>query len=440
MKLIVQGGKSLKGDVVIRGAKNSGFKLMIASLMAKAPSVLNNITRAGETKISSSIIKNLGGKIEFKSEHSVKIDPRRLSKAEIPFGVGKESRASSLYIPALLYRFGKARVPWPGGDKIGLRPLDRHLEGMRKMGLVIKADHDWLMVKAPKGVKGATYRFAKNTHSGTDTLVMLSAFAQGETVLENAALEPEIDDLIDFLNKMGAKIKRKKPRTIISQGVKEFGSVDYSVMPDRNEAVTFACAALGTKGAVSIFNVRPGDLDTFINKILEIGGKVELGKNEMRVEYQKELKSVKIETRPHPGFMTDWQSLWFTLMTQARGKSTIIERIYPNRFQTANYLKNMGARIRFFNPVIENPAEYYDFNPDTDQKEYYHGAEILGPTALHGVEACAGDIRTGAALLLAALIAQGKTVICEAEKVFRGYENLDIRLQNLGGNILRVKD
>ena len=211
-------------------------------------------------------------------------------------------------------------------------------------------------------------------------------------------------------------------------------------MPDRNEAVTFACAALGSKGAVSIFNVRPQDLTAFIKKVEEIGGKVELGVDEMKVEYQKELKATDIETQPHPGFMTDWQSLWLTLMTQARGKSSIIERVYPNRFQTATYLKQMGARIRFFNPEVSNPEKYYEFNPESDKKEYFHGAQILGPTKLKGVEACAGDIRTGAALLLAALMADGETTICEAEKVFRGYENLDVRLQNLGGNILRVKD
>jgi len=439
MKLIIQGRKPLKGEVIIRGAKNSGFKLMIASLLGKTPTLLSNMTKAGETKISFSIIKNLGGKIEFKGEHTVKIDPLGIKKSQIPFGVGKESRASTLYIPALLYHFGQAKVPWPGGDKIGLRPLDRHLEGMKKMGLEIKIERDWLKVSVKSRPQATTYRFLKNTHTGTDTLLMLAAFAQGETVLKNAALEPEVDDLIALLNKMGAKIKRVEPKTIIIKGVKKFKGTEHVVMSDRNEAVTFACVALGTKGAISIFNVRPNDLTAFLEKLEEVGGKIELGVNEIKVEYQRELKATKVETQPHPGFMTDWQSLWLTLMTQARGKSTVIERIYPSRFQAAHYLKQMGARIRFFNPQVENPEKYYEFNPETDRKEYFHAAEILGPTKLKGAEVCAGDIRTGAALLLAALMAEGKTTICEAEKVFRGYEILDLKIQNLGGNILRVK-
>ena len=440
MKLIVQGGKPLKGEVVVRGAKNSGFKLMIASLLGKTPTLLSNLTKAGETKISSSVIKGLGGKIRLVGEHSLEVDPRGLKKQQIPFGVGQESRASTLFIPSLLYHFGQARVPWPGGDKIGLRPLDRHLEGMEKMGVEIKLEDDWLEAKVKGRPQGAKYCFSKNTHTGTDTLIMLAVFAQGETVLTNAALEPEVDDLIALLNKMGAKIKRVEPRTIVIKGRKTFRGVEHVVIPDRNEAVTFACAALGTKGAVSIFNVNPWHLTTFTNKVKEIGGKVELGVNEMRVEYKEELKAAKIETQPHPGFMTDWQSLWFTLMTQARGKSEIIERIYPNRFQAAHYLEKMGARIRFFNPAVKDPEKFYEFNPEADKKEYFHGAKILGPTKLKGAVVNAGDIRTGAALLLAALMAEGETTIDEAQKLFRGYEALDVRLQNLGANIFSVND
>jgi len=441
MKLIVQGGKPLKGEVVVRGAKNSGFKLMIASLLGNSPTLLSNLTKAGETKISSSVINSLGGKTKFIGEHSLEVDPRGLKNHQISFGIGKESRASTLFIPSLLYRFGKARVPWPGGDKIGLRPLDRHLKGMEKMGLKVSIKDKWLEVKVDKRPEGTRYRFAKNTHTGTDTLLMLSVFAKGETVLENAALEPEVDDLIALLSKMGAKIKRIKPRTIVIKGVTKFKGVEHVVIPDRNEAVTFACAALGTKGAISIFNIRPENLTTFVQKVKEIGGGVELGVNEMRIEYKGELKATKIETQPHPGFMTDWQSLWLILMTQARGKSTIIERIYPDRFQAVNYLKEMGARIRFFNPEVKDLKKYYEFNPEVDKPEYHHGVDILGPTTLKGMDTCpAGDIRTGAALLLAALIAQGETTICEVEKVFRGYEALDERLSSLGGNILRVND
>lgn len=438
IKLIVEGGQVLKGEVFVRGAKNSGFKLMIASLMGEKPSVIGNLTLAAETKISWSVIKHLGGKIRKIGEHTLVVDPHGLKKWVVPFGVGKESRASTLYVPALLYRFGRAQVPWPGGDKIGVRPLDRHFQGMEKMGVKIKQERDWLTFSLSGRPRAGRYRFVKNTHTGTDTLVMLASFAEGESVLENAAQEPEVDDLIVFLNKMGAKIKRKG-RTIFIKGVKKFKGADHLVVPDRNEAVTFACAALGTRGRISIFNLRPDHLKAFIEKVRQAGGKVEVGVDEMAVEFVSPLKATQIETAPHPGFMTDWQSLWFTLMTQARGKSTVIERVYPQRFQVAYYLKKMGAKIKFFNPQVENPEEYYNFNLENDRPENFHGAYIWGPTKLKGTKVDAEDIRTGAALLLAALMAEGRTVIEKAERVFRGYENLDLRLANLGGKIVRLK-
>jgi len=440
MKLLIQGGRPLEGEVLVRGAKNSCFKLMIASLLGETPSVLSNVTKAGETKISFSIINQLGGEIKFIGEHSLRINPRGINKSVIPFGVGKESRASTLFVPPLLLRFGKAKVPWPGGDRIGNRPLDRHFKGMRVMGIKIKSDEKWLYFELENSrPRGCVYRFVKNTHTGTDTLLMLAAFAEGETVLENAAQEPEVDDLIEFLNKMGAKIKRVAPRKIVIKGVKKMRGSQHIVIPDRNEAVTFACAALGTRGAVSIFNIRPGDLTAFIDKVREAGGKVEIGVNEMKVSYTGNLKATKVETAPHPGFMTDWQSVWSALMTQARGKSVIIERVYPNRFQALEYLKKMGAKVRFFNPQVKNPEKYYEFNLDTDSPEFYHGAEIWGPSPLRGGTVDASDIRSGAALLLAALMSKEKTVITNAERICRGYENIDQRLIGLGGKILKVK-
>jgi UDP-N-acetylglucosamine 1-carboxyvinyltransferase len=440
IKFHISGGKPLKGEVVVRGAKNAGFKLLIASLMADGKSKLSNITKAAETKISESVIKNLGGKIDYIGGHTIEIDPSGLKSWVIPYGIGKESRASTMFVPSLLYRFGEAKVPWPGGDKIGARPLDRHFEGLEKMGVVIKLEGEWVTFKINKKLAGCQYRFAKNTHTGTETLILAASFAKGETVLENAAQEPEVDDLIEFLNKAGAKIKRTNPRTIVINGVTKFKPTEHQIIPDRNEAVTFACAALGTKGHISIFNIRPKDLTAFTDKLAEIGAEVKIGVNEMEVKYKDGLKATTIETTPHPGFMTDWQSLWFTLMTQARGKSTIIERVYPSRFQYVDYLIKMGAKVKFFNPEVTNPNHYYNFNLDTDKPEYFHGADILGPINLKGICAEVNDIRAGATLTLAALIAEGESVISGAEKIERGYENLDVRLANLGGSIKRIRE
>ncbi len=437
-KFIIQGGIPLTGEVIIRGAKNSGFKLLIASLFSDQPSVLSNLTKAGETKITLSIIKHLGANFNPIGEHTVVINPRGLKKNTLPIGVGKESRASTLFAPVLLYHFGEAKIPWPGGDKIGNRPLERHFEGLDKLGIKISSDNNFIIFKLKTKPKGCYYQFEKNTHTGTDTMIMMAAWAEGETIIDNAAQEPEVDDLLGFMNKMGAKMKRIAPRTIRIKGVKKFKGAKHLVIPDRNEAVTFACAALGTKGSISIFNIEPLHLNAFRDKLKEAGAKLEIGVNEMKVSFNERVNPTVVETEPHPGFMTDWQALWFTLMTQAWGKSTIIERVFPNRFQFVPELEKMGAKVKLFNPKVKNPEKYYNFDLKDDSPNFKHGAYIFGPSRLKGTEINVNDIRAGATLTLAALIADGQSILNNVEKIDRGYENLDIRLKNLGGQIKRI--
>lgn len=439
IRFVIDGGNPLKGEVFVRGAKNSGFKLLIASLLSSTPSIISNISRAAETKITCSVIKKLGGRIEWIGGHTIKVYPDSLSSWELPFGIGEQSRSPTLFVPPLLYHFGKAKVPLPGGDRIGRRPLDRHFAGMKKMGVEIKQENGWIEFFVPKKIVGCRYRFEKNTHTGTDTLLMMASFAEGETVLENAAEEPEVDDLISYLCKMGARIKRVASRTIVIRGVKKFQGAEHLVVPDRNEAVTFSCAALGTKGHIYIFNVNPRHLLSFIKKLKEIRAEVNVGVNEMEVKFVERLKACYVETQPHPGFMTDWQALWFTLMTQAWGKSTIIERVFPFRFQFAKYLIEMGAKVKFFNPKVEDPESFYNFNLENDRPEYHHGAWIWGPTKLKGIKASVPDIRAGATLTLASLIARGKSILSEAEKIERGYEDLVSRMVALGANITRIR-
>jgi UDP-N-acetylglucosamine 1-carboxyvinyltransferase len=439
IKFIIRGGNPLKGEVFVRGAKNSGFKLLIASLFSDEPSVIGNISRAVETKITCSVIQKLGGKIEKIGGHTISVSPKSLFCWHLPFGVGKQSRSSVLFVPPLLYRFGRAKVPLPGGDRIGKRPLDRHFIGMQKMGVKIKREGGWIEFSIPTKLKACRYRFPKNTHTGTDTLLMMASFATGETVLENAAQEPEVDDLINFLNKIGAKIKRIKPRVIVIHGVDSFSGTEHLVIPDRNEAVTFSCAALGTRGHVYIFNIEPAHMSIFIEKLKEIGASVNVGAKEMEVGFADRLRSCRIQTQPYPGFMTDWQALWFTLMTQAWGKSTIIERIFPFRFQFADYLIKMGAKVKFFNPKVSDPDSYYNFNLEDDRPEYRHGAWIWGPTKLKPIQAEVPDIRAGATLTLASLIAEGKSVLNGAEKIERGYEDLALRMVALGAKIDRIR-
>ncbi len=437
-QFVIHSQKPLRGEVVIRGAKNSGFKLLIASLFGRQESLFSNLTKAGETKITLSLIKYLGADFRWVGEHSVLVNPQNLQHSQLPLGVGRETRASILFVPVLLYRFGRARVPWPGGDKIGRRPLDRHLAGLQKMGVQIKQGEQFLEFTAPHRLQGVRYRFAKNTHTGTDTLLMAALWAEGETVLENAAAEPEVDDLISFLNKIGGRVKRIAPRMIVIQGRRQFRGAEHVVIPDRNEAVTFACAALGTRGEIDIFNINPNHLYAFIEQLRMIGAGLEIGVNEMKVTWREKLRASKIETAPYPGFMTDWQALWSVLMTQAWGTSEVVERIFPYRFQYVPYLQKMGAKIKFFQPQVNDPASYYNFNLEDDRPEFFHGIHISGPSHLQGITMKVNDIRAGATLTLAALMAKGKSVLQQAEKIDRGYEHLAKRLQQLGGDIIRV--
>lgn len=436
-KFIVRGGKPLKGTVRIGGAKNASFKLMIASLLASGESKLLNISRIGDVKVTKKIIKNLGGKINSPGERTVFIYPDNLRTPKIPKDFGYQSRASIMFAGPLLARFGQAYLPFPGGDKVGRRPVERHLEGLKFLGAKVKFTNGFVRLACDKLV-GAKYRFAKNTHTGTETMIMAAAKAEGETLLENAALEPEIDDLINYLNKMGTEIKRLSNRRIRIKGVKQLKGVVYKAMPDRNEAVSYACAALGTKGDIVIENAKKEHLTAFLEKIEQAGGRFERGNYGIRFWYEKPLKAINITTAPHPDFMTDWQPLWTTLMTQAQGESRIIETIYEYRLDFTKDLVKMGAKIELFNPQVPKPETFYNFNLKDDKPGYFHAAKVVGPTPLQGRNLTVTDIRAGATLTLAALIANGESEITGVEKIDRGYEYLDTRLRKLGADIKRV--
>ena len=433
-KFIIQGGKPLKGAVRVGGAKNASFKLMIAALLAKGESRLLDIPQIGDVEITKKVIKSLGGKIECRGQGTVFINPDGLKTDRIPKSFGFKSRASIIFAGALLSRFGQAHLPLPGGDQVGRRPIERHLEGLKALGAKVKIRHGFIDLNCSR-LKGNRYRFAKNSHTGTETMIIAACKAQGQTQLENVALEPEIDDLIAFLNKAGAKIKRLSDRRIQIDGVAQLGGTIYKVMPDRNEIVSYACAALGTKGDIIIENAFEKSLQTFLEKVTAAGGRFKVGDYGIRFWYQKSLKASRIITAPHPGFMTDWQALWATLMTQAQGESEIIETIYEYRFGYTRQLTKMGAKIELFNPQVADPEKFYNFNFEDDKPSYFHAAKIFGPTPLKGANLRVPDIRAGATLTLAALIAKGKSVLTGIEHIDRGYEDLDGRLRRLGADI-----
>lgn len=435
-KFIIQGGEPLKGAVRIGGAKNASFKLMIASLLLDGQTRLLNLSRIGDVQITAEIIKELGGQVESRGERTIFVNPQKLSRFRIPPRFGKISRTTSLFVGPLLARFGQAVFPLPGGDALGPRPIERFIAGWEAFGAQVKVQKDLVQVSCPQ-LKGTRYRFTKPTHTGTEAIILTAVLARGQTVLENVGLEPEIDDLISLLTKAGAKIKRFPDRKLKIDGVPSLKGVIHRVMPDRNEAVSYACAALATQGDIIIENARPQDLAAFLKKVKEAGGRFETDGFGIRFWYQKPLQATKIITRPHPGFMTDWQPLWTVLMTQAKGKSTIIEAVQNFRFHFIADINQMGGKIKLFRPQVKNPETFYNFTLDTDRPDYFHGAYVFGPTPLKAIQARFADIRAGATLTVAALIAQGKSVLSHAEEVDRGYEDLDGRLKELGAKIKR---
>jgi len=362
--------------------------------------------------------------------------PQHLSKWSIDSNHGEASRASTLFLGPLLARFGQAAVPLPGGDKIGKRPLERHLDGLRAMGVTLDQENGMLVAKTT-GLVGTTYRFNKNTHTGTETLLMAAVLAKGMTVLENAALEPEIDDLIKFLNSMGAKIRRRAFRVIEIEGVESLHGAIHRVMPDRNEAVSYACAAIASKGDIVVENARREDLVAFLEKLDEVGGGYEIGEYGIRFYHKGQLRAADIETEIHPGFMTDWQPLWATLVCHAEGVSVIHETVMQNRFQYVETLQQMGAKIELFNPEVKHPEDRYNFEWQDAKATDIHAIRIYGPTQFHGGEFVVHDLRAGATTMLAAISGTGTTVVHNIEQVERGYQKIEEKLRSLGARITR---
>lgn len=436
-KFIIEGGRPLRGTVRVGGAKNAGFKLMIAACLAKQESRLLNLSSISDVEVTSLTLKQLGISIKDCGERSVFIRPNGIKDIKLPQFAGKKTRASTIFAGMLLANKKAAVIPLPGGCILGKRPVDRHLQALMSLGVKIKQQGRYYHLST-KGLKGTTFRFPKKTHTGTEAMLLAAVKAKGRTVIENAGQEPEIDDLIAFLIKMGAQIKRTANDRIIIDGVKCLKGATHRIMPDRNEAVSYAVAALSTKGDVVLENAIPAHLSAFLKKLEAVGAKFEISHFGIRFWYEKRLQAVDIATAPAPGFMTDWQPLWTVLMTQAQGTSRIIERVHNNRFQFADQLKLMGAKISLFNPVVKNPDSYYEFAwPEEDG--HYHAAKVVGPTTLTGASLQVTDLRAGATLVVAALAAAGRSTLSNIEHIERGYEKLDEKLRKLGAKIRRVE-
>jgi UDP-N-acetylglucosamine 1-carboxyvinyltransferase len=438
-KLIIAGGTPLYGSVRVGGAKNASYKIMVASLLAQTPSRLLNLPNIAEVEFTGNLIRTLGGQVEKKGERMLWLDPTNLNRHVISAKAGEFSRASTIFLPVLLSKFGHAQVPIPGGDKIGKRPLERHFDGLQALGAKISLQGQTITATLPKQhFYGTTYRFAKNSHTGTETLLLAAVLAHGTTILENAATEPEVQDLINFLNEMGGHIKLIRPRTYEIVGTPKLHGAIYKIMPDRNEVVSYAVAAIATKGDVVVENAREKDLLAFLHQLTLIGAGYEIGEFGIRFFYHQPLRATDITTQIHPGFMTDWQPLWATLISHAQGTSIIHETVMQNRFQYVSPLQQMGAQIEFFNPPVSNPEVTYNFNLSDEVKDTPHAIKIHGPTHFKSGSFTVHDLRAGATLILTALAAKGVTTLENVEQIDRGYEKLDSRLRQLGAKIKRI--
>jgi len=436
---VINGGQPLYGSVRVGGAKNASFKLMIAALLANSPSRLLNFSHISDVQLVAQVINELGAKAAQVGERAYMIDPAGLTRSEVSAAHGQASRASSFFLPIMLHKLGRAAVPLPGGDKIGHRSLDRHFEGLQALGVKVRVEGNMIVAEASK-LHGARYRFAKNSHTGTETLLMAAVMAEGKTVIENAAEETEVDDLINFLNLMGGHIKRTAPKTIEIEGVEQLHGGIYKIMPDQNQVVSFACAALATKGDVIVENARRLDLEAFLAKLDEIKAGYEVGQYGIRFYYKAPLQATNVTTAIHPGFKTDWQPLWVTMMTQSQGKSVLHETIHSNRFGYTEALNQMGSQIELFNPEVVSPEDIYNFNWADHKEADRHAARITGPSQLHGGEFEVKDLRHGATLMIAGLIADGTTILHDPDHhIDRGYEMLDRQFSTMGAHIKRLE-
>lgn len=442
-KIIINGGKKLIGAIGVSGAKNVALKALVAACLTSEKMVIKNIPLISDFRVMVAIIRELGGEVKIE-DHTAYIRMQKFKKEKISLDEAAEIRTSAMFLAPLLTRCQRAVIPNPGGCRIGARPIDRTIKGLEKMGYLVSYNsrdgYFYLQKNRNQNPKRVIYRFEKSTHTGTETLMMVAVLSKGKTILENTAREPEINELITLLNKMGAKIKKINERTIEIIGVEKLHGTEFTIGPDRNEVVTIAVSAILTKGDIFIKNANKVDLSTFIKKLKEAGGGIEQRKDGTRFYYKGALKSENVQTSSYPGFMTDWQGPWAILMTQAKGEAVIHETVYENRFGYVNELKKMGANIILFNPTIKNPEKIYNFNLSDSNDSYFHAIKVRGPVTLHNGVVEVSDLRAGATLVLAALCAKGRSVIFGAEHLDRGYEKLEEGFESLGANIKRVRE
>jgi UDP-N-acetylglucosamine 1-carboxyvinyltransferase len=419
-KILIKGGRPLFGKVAISGAKNAALPAMAAALLTSEEVILNNIPCVRDVQTTGKLLGELGCVSDLKDlhrDHCCKITAAHVNSCEAPYELVKTMRASVLVLGPLLARFGRARVSLPGGCAIGARPIDLHIKGFERLGATTQIEHGYVEASA-KRLRGAEIVFDRITVTGTENLMMAAALAEGETVLHNAAREPEIVDLANLLRSMGAKLEGDGTSCIRIQGVERLTGAKHTVIPDRIETGTFLIAGAITGGEIEINSCRYDHLTAVIEKLEEAGVIIEKNSfSSLKVRSPVEIRSRDVTTLEYPGFATDMQAQYLALMTRARGTSIVTETIFENRFMHASEMIRMGANIK-----VEG-----------------NRAIVTGKTKLTGAKVIASDLRASASLVIAGLVAEGETLIDRVYHLDRGYERIEERLKALGANVERVR-
>ncbi len=417
-KFVIRGGNPLLGTIRVSGAKNAALPAMAAALLTDEPVILENIPQVRDIETTRKLLAAIGAEVELgygRAQHRTTICARNLTSPEASYDLVKQMRASSLVLGPLVARCGRARVSLPGGCAIGARPIDLHIKGLEQLGAKITQEHGYVEATANR-LKGGEIVFEKITVTGTEDLLMAATLADGETVLQNCAREPEVTDLADLLNKMGAQIKGAGTSTICVKGVSKLHGAKHRIIPDRIEAGTFIIAGALTGGDVNIAGCDPSHLGALLGKLHEVGVKTAQSTESVRVMGDAPLKAADITTEEYPGFPTDMQAQYMALATQAEGTSIITENIFENRFMHVLELVRMGANIK-----VEGRR-----------------AIVRGKAPLSAAAVQASDLRASASLVLAALVAEGESIIDRVYHIDRGYEHIEEKLKGVGAQIRRI--
>jgi len=425
----IEGGAPLRGEVRVSGAKNSITKLMVASMLTTEPCVFHNTPHIGDSQITRAICEALGAEFKESPPRTLHVQTAQCISSEVPLVLGTSNRLAIMMVAPLLHRTGQAVIPMAaGGDRIGPRPVNFHLEGYRRLGAHVEVREEAYCIKAEQ-LSGTEIVLPYPSVTTTENLLLAATVAQGRTFIRNAAIEPEIMDLVIFLQKMGAIIDYSADRTFVVEGVHELYGATHDIMPDRIVAASLACAAVASGGDVFVRGARQVDMVTFLNTLRRVGGKFAVEADGIRFYREGPLKSIALETNVHPGFMTDWQPPFVLLLTQAEGMSVVHETVFEDRFGYVAELQKMGADIALYAACLGGAlCRFHSSN-------YKHSCVIKGPMRLRGAHITVPDLRAGFTYLIAAALAQGQSTVEGLSHIERGYENLEDSLRRLGVQI-----